>query len=197
MSRSQTAGAYQPVTLTSKASSPEKLIRATRTGTPSRRVSRQAMNGNASLRHVEVGEHRADDVARAGPDDRERRPLLGDRGQPHLQVRPFGLQPFLHPVEDVRRAAGGGEHLEPVLGQAHHGAVVDDHAVDAAHHPVADHADLQGAHHVRVEHVEEPPASGPCTSILPSVEPSRMPTPVRTAAHSRSTAVSMSSPGCG
>ena len=35
------------------------------------------------------------------------------------------------------------------------------------------------------------PASVPWTSILPSVEPSRMPTPLRTAAHSRNTAVSM------
>jgi hypothetical protein len=70
------------------------------------------------------------------------------------------LQPFLHPVEDVRRAAGGGEHLEPVLGQPHDGAVVDDHAVDAAHHPVADHADLQGAHHVRVDQVEQRPRVG-------------------------------------
>ena len=104
---------------------------------------------------VQVGEHRADDVARSGPDHREGVPLLGDRGHPHPQVWPLGLQPFLHPVEDVGRAAGGGEHLEPVLGQAHHGAVVDDHAVDAAHHAVAHHPDLESAHHVRVEHVEE------------------------------------------
>lgn len=81
--------------------------------------------------------------------------MLGDRGQPDLEVRPLGLQPFLHPVEDVRSAAGGGEHLEPVVGQAHDGAVVDDHPVDTAHHAVAGHPDLEAAHEIRVEHVEE------------------------------------------
>ena len=37
-------------------------------------------------------------------------------------------------------------------------------------------------------------ASLPTTSILPSVEASKMPTPARTALHSRATAACMSSP---
>ncbi len=113
------------------------------------------MNGNASLRDVDVGEDGADDVAGARADDRERGPLLGDRRAVHPQLRPLGLQPLLHPVEDLRRAAGGGEDEEAVLGQAQHRAVVDHHPVDPAHDAVADRADLQVAHQVRVEHVEQ------------------------------------------
>ena len=70
-------------------------------------------------------------------------------------MRPLGLQPFLHPVQDAGGAAGGGEHLEAVVGQAHDGAVVDHHAVDAAHDAVPQHADPERAHQVGVEHVEE------------------------------------------
>ena len=107
------------------------------------------------LGDVDVGEDGADDVAGARADDGEGGPLLGDRGAVHPQLRPLGLQPLLHPVEDLRRAAGGGEDEEAVLGQAQHRAVVDHHAVDPAHDAVADRADLQAAHQVRVEPVEQ------------------------------------------
>ena len=104
---------------------------------------------------VEVGEDRAHDVAGAGTRHREDRPLLGDRGQPHPQLRPLGLEPLLHPVEDGGGVAGGGGDEEAVLGQAQDGAVVEDHAVVAAHDAVAHAPDLQARHHVRVEPVEQ------------------------------------------
>ena len=113
------------------------------------------------LGDVDVGEQGAEDVAGARADDREGGPLLGDRGAVHPQVRPLGLEPLLHPVEDLRGAAGGGQDEEAVLGQPQHRAVVDHHPVDPAHHAVADRADLQAAHQVRVELVEEHAGVGP------------------------------------
>src|SRR6476469_2728154 len=96
--RSHTAMACQPSTLTSNASSPEKLTRATRSRASPIRVSCQVMNGNA--------------------------PLLGHRGDVHPQVRPLGLQPVLHPVEDACRATGGGVDDESVLAEPQHRPVV-------------------------------------------------------------------------
>ncbi len=52
---SQTARPYQLGTLSSYASSPEKLIRATRAGTPPTSASRQVMNGNAALSTSSAG----------------------------------------------------------------------------------------------------------------------------------------------
>lgn len=71
------------------------------------------------------------------------------------QLGPFGLQPFLHPVQYGGRVARRGGDQEAVRCEADDGAVVEDHAVQVAHDAVADHADLQVAHHVGVEPVEE------------------------------------------
>ena len=130
-------------------------MRATRIGTPPSEVSRQVMNGNAACETSTSGKT-------APMTSRERGPTTGN--VTHCSVtdvqctrssRPLRLQPLLHPVEDLRRAARGGEDEETVVGQAQHRAVVDDHPVDPAHHAVADRADLQVAHHVRVEPVEQ------------------------------------------
>ena len=113
------------------------------------------MNGKASL-----------DTSRspntAPITSRDRGPTTGNVAQwsvtevsADLQLRPLGLQPLLHPVEDLRRPAGGGVDEEAVLGQPQHGAVVDHHSVDAAHHAVPDRADLQTAHEVGVDPVQQ------------------------------------------
>ena len=75
--------------------------------------------------------------------------------QADAQLRPLGLEPLLHPVEDRGGVAGRGGDQEAVVGDADHGAVVEDHAVDAAHHAVAARADLEAAHEVGVDPVEE------------------------------------------
>ena len=52
---SQRPTASQPLTLISKASSPEKLIRQTRAASPATTASRQVMNGNASFSTARSG----------------------------------------------------------------------------------------------------------------------------------------------
>ena len=42
--------------------------------------------------------------------DRDRRPVVGDRGEVHLQLGPLGLQPQFHPPEHARRAVSSGDH---------------------------------------------------------------------------------------
>ena len=56
------------------------------------------------------------------------------------------------------------------------GAVVEHDAVLAQHQPVARAADRQGGKGVGVDAIQEAGASRPCTSILPSVDTSQMPT---------------------
>lgn len=90
-----------------------------------------------------------------GADQGDGGPLFGHGGAVDLQLGPLGLEPLLHPVQYGGRVAGRGGDQEAVPGEADDRAVVEDHAVRAAHDAVADHADLQGAHHVGVEQVEE------------------------------------------
>ncbi|MCY1230937.1 hypothetical protein D9M72_433710 [compost metagenome] len=73
----------------------------------------------------------------------------------HVQFRPFGLQPFLQPVQHLRGAAGGGGHEEPVLVEAQGHAVVEDHAVRHAHHAVAGGTRSELLERVGVDPVEE------------------------------------------
>ena len=74
---------------------------------------------------------------------RDRRPLLGGRGEPDLEVGPLGLQVVLHHVEDARGAAGGGGDVEAVGGEAADDAVVADEAVLAEEEAVAAAADAE------------------------------------------------------
>ena len=107
------------------------------------------------VRHVQARGNRRQDVAGMRAHQGNRGPVLGDRGREDVQVRPFRLEPLLHPLQDLRRIAGRGRGDEPVFGDPDDRAVVDHHPVDAAHDAVADPAGLQVAHHVRVQHVEK------------------------------------------
>ena len=109
--------------------------------------------------------------------------MIGHRGQPDFQLRPFGLQPALHPGQHARRAARGGGHHEVMLAQPCRDAIVEHHAVLVQHQPVAAFADLELAPGIVYIQFSKATASGPWISILPSVEASRMPTPLRTARH--------------
>ena len=111
---------------------------------------------------------------------------------------PLGLDPLLHAVEDGRGVAGGRRDQEAVGRQAQDGAVVDDHPVVPAHDAVAHAADAQRAHQVRVEVVEQHRGVGTLHVDLAEGGAVDDPDAGRaTAAHSRSTAASMSSPGRG
>ncbi len=91
--------------------------------------------------------------------------------------RPLGLQVVLHQREDARRAAGRRRHVEAIVGHAGDHAVVVDEAVVAQQDAVARaprRARLaKSLTYMRDRNVA---ASGPTTSILPSVEASNMPT---------------------
>ena len=105
--------------------------------------------------HVEVRCDPGHDLPRLRADDRDGRPLLGDRGADHVEVGPLGLQPLLEPVEDARGAAGGGGHEVAVVGEPQGDAVVEHHPVRRAHHAVAGRADGQLLEPVGVDPVEE------------------------------------------
>ncbi len=106
------------------------------------------------LVQVDVG-HFAEQLAAVGPGQGQGRPVVGDRGQVHLQVRPFGLLVDLQPLQHACRATGGGGHDEVVLADAGGHAVVEDHAVFLAHQAVAGLAHVELGPGVGVDAVEE------------------------------------------
>src|SRR6266566_5202151 len=114
----QTADPKSAGTLTSKPSSPVKLTRKTRMGTPQMYPGATPMCGMAeaemSMSTSPVS------TARLGPLDRDHRPLLGGRGEPHLEVGPFRLPVVLHHRQHPGRAARGGGDVEGARAHARH-----------------------------------------------------------------------------
>ena len=93
--------------------------------------------------------------ARARTGDRELRPLLGDRGELHVELRPQHLMAMLHVLVDRDRVGRGGGH-EPVLfAEPCDGAVVHHTPVLAQHHAVAGATDGERLPAVRVEALDE------------------------------------------
>ena len=114
------------------------------------------MNGKASVDDVEVRHERGRRLARARPDDRDRRPLLGDAGRVDAQVRPFGLEPLLEVVEDGGGVAGRRRHVEPLLGRAARSRRRRRPSRRRVHiSAVPARPDLQRRERVRVDAVEE------------------------------------------
>ena len=95
------------------------------------------------------------DGARLWPDDGDGRPVVGNGCQPDVELRPFDLVPLFEPVEDARRAAGGGGHVELAVVDAGGDAVIHHHAVLIQHQAVAAFAGLQFAPGVAVHAVQE------------------------------------------
>ena len=87
--------------------------------------------------------------------DSDRRPMVGDRSQIHVHMRPLGLQPSFHPGEHARCATGSRRHQEMVLGQMGRNAVVHYHSVFAQHQAVAAAADGQVRPAVAIYPVEQ------------------------------------------
>src|SRR5690606_33148415 len=108
-----------------------------------------------------LGGDGGDDRARLRPGDDHGGPVVGDRGEAHVQLRPLGLVPLLQPVEHGGGVAGGGGHQVVVLAQPRGGAVVEHHAVGRAHQPVPAGADGEGGEQVGVDAVEEGARVGP------------------------------------
>ena len=98
----------------------------------------------------------------------------------------------LHMLQHLGGVGRGGGDDEAVLGQPRGGAVVEHEAVLAQHQAVARPADRELGPGVGVEPVQEPAASAPCMSILPSVDTSHTPTLPRTVRTSRLTLSSQS-----
>ena len=96
-----------------------------------------------------------DDVARLRPLHGDHGPLLGDRGEPDVEMRELGLEVVLHVVHDARRAAGRRRDMETVGRQASDDAVVIDEAVLAQHDAVAAAARLELLPRVGVEQLHE------------------------------------------
>ena len=174
-----------------------KLTRNSRVGTPQMLPSRTLICGIASPRDVDALDQRRDHLARVRTLHGDDRPLLGGRGEPDLEVGELGLEIVLHVGEHARRAAGRRRHVEAVRREAADDAVVHDEAGFAQHEAIAAAAGLELRPGVGVERFMNSAASGPTTSILPSVEASNRPTLARTARHSRATAACMSSPAAG
>ena len=95
------------------------------------------------------------DGARLWPDDGNGRPVVGNGCEPDVQLRPFDLVPLFEPVEDARRAAGGGGHVELAVVDAGGDAVVHYHAVFIEHQAVAAFAGFQFVPGVAVHAVQE------------------------------------------
>ncbi|OMP13232.1 hypothetical protein COLO4_02038, partial [Corchorus olitorius] len=112
--------------------------------------------GEGGVVQIDVGQL-GQQLAAVGTGQGQGRPVVGDRGEVHLQLRPFGLVVQLQPFEDARGAAGGGGHQEVVVGETGGDAVVEDHAVFLAHQAVAGLADVQLGPGVGVDAVEEFP----------------------------------------
>ena len=83
------------------------------------------------------------------------RPLLADRGELHVELRPQPLGAELHVLQHLRRVGRGGGDDVAVLGEARGGAVVQHQAILAQHQAVARLADGQRLPAVAVEAVEE------------------------------------------
>ena len=112
--------------------------------------------GEGILVQVDVGDF-GEQLAAVRAGQGEGRVVVGDRGEVHLQLRPFGLVVQLQPLQYAGGAAGGGGHDEVVVGQAGGHAVVEDHPVFLAHQAVARLADVELGPGVGVDPVEELP----------------------------------------
>src|SRR5882757_1156282 len=64
-------------------------------------------------------------------------PLLGGRGEPYLEVRPFGLTIVFHHGQHPRCAANNSDYMEAIVAQARDHAVVVDESVIAAEDSIA------------------------------------------------------------
>ena len=81
---------------------------------PQTTPSRTVICGNAASSRVDALDQRRDHLARLRPLHGDHRPLLGDRGEPDLEIGPLGLQVVLHVLQHAGGAAGRGGHVEAV-----------------------------------------------------------------------------------
>ncbi len=104
---------------------------------------------------VDVLDERCQDVARARTLHRDHGPLLGDRGEPDIELRPLGLEIVFHQSEDASRTAGGGGDVVAIGCQTADDAIVEHEAVLAAEHGVTAAAGCEPGQSIYVDAVEE------------------------------------------
>ena len=82
-------------------------------------------------------------------------PLLGDRRQEDVELRPFGLEIILHVIENTRGAAGCRRDVEPVMRKTRDDAVIHHVAVFPEHHSVPASTRLELQPVIGIEPVQE------------------------------------------
>ena len=113
------------------------------------------------VRQVDVLDQRLDDLARVGALHGDHRPLLGNGGQPDVELRELGLEIVFHVVHDAGGAARRGGDVEAVGRQAADNAVIIDETVLAQHDAIAAAAGLELLPRVGVEQFHEFRGVGP------------------------------------
>ena len=125
---------------------------------------RAAAHGNLAAGKIGKGgvsevvgriDHALQHIARAGPRDRELRPLLGDRDHFDIELGPQTLLAEFEMLHHLDRVGGGGGHEITIVGEPRRGAVIEHKAILAQHQPVARLAHRQGREGVGIDAIEE------------------------------------------
>src|SRR5262249_29206735 len=111
--------------------------------------------GHGLVRDVDALDERLKGLARLRTLHGDHRPLFGGRGEPDLEIRPFGLEVVLHMGEDTWRPAGRRGDVKAVRRHAADDAVIVNEAVVAGHDAVAKAPRFKLQERVDIDAVEE------------------------------------------
>src|SRR5205085_3285811 len=100
-------------------------------------------------------------IARRPPDHGGVGRFLGYRGAEYVELGPFRVQPLLEPLEDRGGIAGRRRQEDPVRRETGADAIVEYHAVLAAHDAVAAMPDPEVLPAIDVDAVEKAAGVGP------------------------------------
>ena len=114
-----------------------------------------AHEGKGGVAHVDVVERLLEQRAAVRPGDRHAGPLVGQRGERDLQLRPGDREQHLEVLVDERAVRRRRRHQVAVVAEPPGRAVVVEKAVVAQHQPVARLADGKRGEGVGVDAVEE------------------------------------------
>ena len=118
-------------------------------------AAHDAHEGQRGIVDRRAGDRGFQDPARVRAGNRRAGPLIGDRGEMHLQVGPYHVEQIFQMLHDLAGIGRGGGHQEIVFAEPPGRAVVECEAVLAQHQAVARLADGERGKHVGVDAVEE------------------------------------------